>query len=79
MVDLETIEALYENVGVTALFTAQVQLYVYEFLIIYFIVNVSESTARGTGENQKTLRDVRGRGRQTAGQTRTVSISSATV
>lgn len=70
MVDLETIEALYENVGVTAhllSFTSTiVQL---RMLYLYFTVNVSESTARRAGENQEALRDVRGRGGETAGQT----------
>lgn len=68
MVDLETVEALYENVSVTTAHyknnTAQFASAMCDFEPIdgYFMVDPSASAARGTGENQETLRDIRRRG-----------------
>lgn len=69
VVDLETIEALYENVCIMAhvLFAIYCDLNTYvvtELLTTYscLVVNVSEGSARGGGEDQETLRDFRGRG-----------------
>lgn len=58
MVDLETIEALYENVCIQAAHNRAQQRASY----LKVIVNLAESTAGGAGEDQETLRDVRRRG-----------------
>lgn len=66
VVDLETIEALYENVGgAIALDQRSSRAHVSHFL--YDLS--AEGATRGTGEDQEPLRDVRGRGSEAAGQT----------
>lgn len=62
VVDLETIEALYENVGVAVCVTAawpEEQPCACEPCFCDLSV---EGATRGAGENQETLRDIGGRG-----------------
>lgn len=78
VVDLETIEALYENVCIIE------YLFLHDYKCnrtitnpTFFYISSSAGAARGAGENQETLWDIGGGGREAAGQTRTVSISRA--
>lgn len=71
VVDLEAIEALYENVCplVANIFWSHCRFNTKHVIL-------SESTTRWTGKNQETLRDVKWGGNQAPGQTWTVSQMS---
>lgn len=79
VVDLETIEALYENVRIILLYGLYILQYVWTtwWNFWVFFIKLSESSAPRAGEDQAALWDVKGRRREAPGQTRTVSISTA--
>lgn len=66
VVDLETIEALYENVGTRHCHHSPGGAGRSHSDVV---VPVTESAAGRAGEDQEALRDIRGGGGQTAGQT----------